>query len=252
MNCVAQGSANVSQIAPGHWRLQVNGTAQQYCNAQLDDYHHLPRRAFPWHPPVRLSLWAKLPVGHQGTWGFGWWNAPYSPLTSAMPARPASAWFFSNGKGNMAWTPQSHPTGFKAATLETRTWQSLMIAPFTPLILLANRQPRLYRWLWSRLIPHLGLTESMVAIHDDDWHHYVIDWHVDSVTWTLDGTPIAHSPYAPRGPLGLCIWIDNQWLTATPDGQFDWGLVDTTGTLEIRDVTITPLHHESFGHRPHD
>ncbi|MBM4414087.1 MAG: hypothetical protein FJ040_11675, partial [Chloroflexi bacterium] len=145
MNRVAQGNADVSEVAPGHWRLQVDGTTDQYSNAQLDDYHHLQRQAFPWRPPVRLSLWAKGPAAHQGTWGFGWWNAPYSPLTSAIPARPASVWFFGNGKGNMAWTPHSRATGFKAATLEMRTWQSIVIAPFTPLILLVNRHPRISR-----------------------------------------------------------------------------------------------------------
>jgi hypothetical protein len=245
MNRVAQGHACVSEIAPGHWRLQVDGTAQQYSNAQLDDYHHLPRRAFPWHPPVQLSLWAKVPAAHHGTWGFGWWNAPYSPLTSAMPARPASAWFFGNGKGNMAWSPQSATTGFKAATLETRTWQSLIIAPFTPLIMLVNRHPHIYRWLWTRLMPYLQLTETMIAMPDDAWHHYHIDWQIDSVTWAIDGIVIAHTPFAPRGVLGLCIWIDNQWLTATPDGQFGWGLTDATGTLEIRDLTITDPHHDA-------
>lgn len=242
MNRVAQGSASVSEIAPGHWRLQVTGTATHYSNAQLDDYHHLPRKEYPWHPPVRLSLWAKVPIAHRGTWGFGWWNAPYSPLTSAMPARPASAWFFGNGKGNTAWTPQSQPTGFKAATLETRTWQSLIIAPFTPLILLVNRMPRIYRWLWQRLMPRLHLAETMIVMPDAHWHHYQIDWRVDSVTWSIDDVVVAHAPVAPCKSLGLCIWIDNQWLTATPDGQFGWGLVESAATLEIRDVTITALH----------
>lgn len=246
MNRVAQGNASVSEIAPGHWQLQVAGTAEHYSNAQLDDYHHLSRHAFPWHPPVRLSMWVKTPVAHQGTWGFGWWNAPYSPLTSAMPARPASAWFFGNGHGNMAWTPHSAATGFKAATLETRTWQSLLIAPFTPIILLANRVPHIYRWLWQRIMPSLRLGETMIAMpNDDTWHHYVIDWRVNSVTWVIDGTPVAHSPHAPHGPLGVCIWIDNQWLSATPTGQFGWGLVDAAGILEIRDMTIIALHHDA-------
>lgn len=244
MNRVAQGNADISEIAPGHWRLQVGGTAQQYCNAQLDDYHHLQRQAFPWRPPVRLSLWAKGPAAHLGTWGFGWWNAPYSPLTSAMPARPASVWFFGSGKGNMAWTPDSRAIGFKAAMLETRTWQSLLIAPFAPLIMLANRSSRISRWLWPRLMPHLRLRETMIAIPDDSWHRYQIDWLTDSVIWAVDDTIIDHTQSAPHGPLGVCIWIDNQWLTATPDGQFGWGLSDARGTLEIRDITITDLRHD--------
>jgi len=248
MNRVAQGNADVSEITPGHWRLQVDGTATQYCNAQLDDYHHLQRQAFPWAPPVSLSLWAKGPAAHQGTWGFGWWNAPYSPLTSALPARPASVWFFGNGHGNMAWSPDSCATGFKAAMLETRTWQSLIIAPFAPLIMLANHQPRIYRWLWSRLMPHLRLHETMIATPDDTWHRYQIDWRADSVTWSIDDVIITHTSCAPHGPLGICIWIDNQWLTATPDGRFGWGLSDAHGTLEIRDITITDLRHGESNH----
>lgn len=248
MNRVAQGHASISEVNPGHWHLQVDGTAAQYCNAQLDDYHHLQRPNFPWCPPIRLSLWAKVPRAHKGTWGFGWWNAPYSPITSAIPARPASVWFFGNGNGNMAWTPHTHATGFKCATLETRTWQSLVIAPFTPLILLANRHPRIYRWLWSRLMPHLRLHETMIATPDDTWHRYQIDWRTDSVTWSVDDAIIGRTPFAPHGPLGLCIWIDNQWVTATPDGRFGWGLCDTRGTLEVRDIVITDLRHGESNH----
>jgi hypothetical protein len=94
-------------------------------------------------------------------------------------------------------------------------------------------------------MPHLRLAETMIVMPDNAWHHYVIDWQVDSVTWYIDDISVARTPFAPHGPLGLCIWIDNQWLSATPDGQFGWGLVDAIDTLEIRDITITDLHPDS-------
>lgn len=241
MHQVCQGDAHIEEIAPGHYRLRITSDGTRYCNAQLDDYHHLPRRHYPWRAPVHLSLWAKLPVAAQGTFGFGFWNAPYSPLAGQWLSLPATAWFFGSGAGDMRWTPHSAATGFKAATLDTTRWQALLLAPLAPLLMLLMRLPRIYMWLWPRLMPMLRLQEQMLVC-DTDWHHYVLEWHHDHVTWWCDGVQVAQTPHAPRGPLGLCIWVDNQWLAATPQGNLGWGLHRDTSVLEVRDIRVEMMN----------
>ena len=43
------------------------------------------------------------------------------------------------------------------------------------------------------------------------WHTYTLDWQPDGVTFMVDGDTIAAAPVAPRGPLALVLWIDNQY-----------------------------------------
>ncbi len=237
MHHVCQGQARIEMVAPGHYRLGIDSDGTGYSNAQLDDYHHLLRRDYPWQAPVRLSLWARVPVAARGTYGFGFWNAPYSPLASAWPARPASAWFFGNGRGDLAWGVTSAATGFKAATLETRTWQALLIGMWAPLLLLLMKIPALYASIWPRLTPRLRLAEQML-VPDGAWHQYEIDWQPDSVTWRIDGQVVHQTASAPCQPMGLCIWIDNQWLAVGPRGRWGWGLCADTAVLEVRDVVV--------------
>ena len=71
--------STVEQLAPGHWRLSLPAGQKGYRLAQLDDYAGLPRRAFHTRRPAVLSLRARLSAaGLPGTWGFGFWNDPFS------------------------------------------------------------------------------------------------------------------------------------------------------------------------------
>ena len=46
---------------------------------------------------------------------------------------------------------------------------------------------------------------------------------------------------APRPPLGLIIWIDNQFATFDPQGRLAWGIegCPTESWLEIEDLTFS-------------
>ena len=237
MNQVCQGTSTIVERAPGHYVLSIDADGTTYCNAQLDDYHHLPRRSYPWRAPIRLSLDARLTGDARGTWGFGFWNAPYSPLASRWPALPAAAWFFGNGSGNVAWDIHSAPTGFKAATLDTRRIRARLLALCAPLLLLLMRSTSIFRFVWPWLTPWLGLSERMLS-QDNDWHHYELQWQPDRTTWLVDGIVVHQTPSAPHAPLGLCIWVDNQWLVAGPQSGFGWGVVPSQTTLEIRELKI--------------
>jgi len=235
VNQVCQGNAEIYAVEPGHWKLTIDADAHSYTNAQLDDYHLLPRTAYPWRAPLRLSLQARISGDCRGTYGFGLWNAPYSPLASAFPALPATAWFFGNGSGDVGWGVDSTPTGFKAATLETRRWQVLLMTPFAPILYAFLHVPILYKRLWPYLSRLLRLHEQMLPV-DAEWHAYVLEWQWDVVIWFVDGVEVCRAPFAPTGRLGLCIWVDNQWLVAGPRRGVGWGLVPSQTTLEVREM----------------
>ena len=237
MNQVCQGHATVREIAPGQWELSIQADGSRYTNAQLDDYHSLPRTAYPWHAPLRLSLSARISGDCRGTYGFGFWNAPYSPLASRIPALPATAWFFGNGSGDVAWGMHSSPTGWKAATLDTCHSSVLLLAPLAVLFAALLRIPVMYRLLWPWLCRRFRLYEAMISL-DGGWHDYVIEWHEREVRWLVDGVEVGRAPYAPTGHLGLCIWVDNQWLVAGPRHGFEWGVLPSHTVLEVKNIEV--------------
>ena len=59
-----------------------------------------------------------------------------------------------------------------------------------------------------------------------DWHIYTIDWQLNRVRFYLDGNLLLEAAHTPAGPLGLVIWLDNQFLRFAPWGRFRWGLVE--------------------------
>lgn len=235
MNRVAQGGGSVTEPAPGYYVLHITSDGSAYTNAQLDDYHHLPRGAYPWRAPVTLTLSARVSGDVRGTWGFGWWNAPYSPLTGQRVTWPATAWFFGSGSGDLRWAPQSAATGFKAATLETRRRRSWLAAVLVGLWWPLLQWPRCAAGLWPFLARQAQLSECMLPT-DDLWHQYALEWQHDALVWSVDGVVVHTCAHAPAQPMGLCIWIDNQALTATPSRWPRWGLVAGTATLEVRDI----------------
>jgi hypothetical protein len=237
VNQVSQGAASVTEIAPGHWVLSIAADGSGYANAQLDDYHLLPRADYPWRAPLRMSVQARISGDCHGTYGFGLWNASYSPLANARPTVPATAWFFGNGSGDVGWGMGSNPTGFKAATLETRRWHVLLLAPLAPILYALLFIPRLYEHLWPWLCQCVRLHERMLS-HDTAWHTYMLEWRSDGVIWSVDGVEVSRTPYAPNGRLGMCIWVDNQWLVAGPRRGFGWGVLQSTTTLEVKDLEV--------------
>ena len=193
---------------------------QQYHNAQLMDYGGLPRDRFPWRSSVSLSLRARF--SHEqaylsGTAGFGWWNDPFvGDRATRVAVGPRVAWFFFGSPPSMlaareGWTGD----GFFAQAMNA---------------------PSLPGWLtrtamWTLKVPGLGRVADAAAgratgaaeqpLHQIDltaWHEYQILWRPDGVQWRVDGEVVHRSGSAPRGPLGLVIWIDNQWATLAGDG----------------------------------
>jgi hypothetical protein len=225
------GSGKVEVRETG-WRLRLPpATSKIYSNAQLDDYPGRPRRAFPWRPPVTLTIRARFShdaAELRGTAGFGFWNSPYPTAGARLPALPRAAWFF------FASPPSAMPLargvpghGWKAAVMDAQRPLFYALAPAAPLGFLLMRIPRLYRALWPLGQRALGVAEAEARVSMTDWHTYTLDWGVRQARFLVDDAEILRTDRSPRGPLGLVIWLDNQFAVVTPQGRFGGGLLTT-------------------------
>ncbi len=225
----------------GRWRLHLPATERHtYSDAQLHDYAGLPRNAYPWRPPLAFSIRARLSPQLRGTAGFGFWNNPLPPRRG-LPALPQAAWFlFASPPSAMELAQDVPGHGWKAATIDAGRRQALLWAPAAPLVLLLCRRPAWRRAIWPRVQRALAVSEARLQLDHTDWHTYQLIWLRDRVVFGVDGHELLVTDSAPRGPLGLVIWVDNQWARVTPDGSFGWGLLDAAEPqwLECEDLRI--------------
>ncbi len=213
--------------------VTVDATFRKYSDAQIDDYQGLPRRRFPWRPPLRLTVHARFshPAGKlQGTAGFGFWNDPFLMTGTRIPALPRAIWFFyGSPPSNMKLDAQTPGHGWKAATIDALRPVALLLAPIAPLaVLLMNARP-LYRALWPPIQRALNVREATVEADMTGWHTYTVEWGIERARFSVDGEAVMENAPAPRGPLGFVMWLDNQYMVATPQGRLGWGLLDAPG-----------------------
>lgn len=245
-----QGGATVREIEQAVWRLELpQGPARAYRWAQLDDYLTLARRNFHWSPPLRLELRARVSAKDlPGTWGFGLWNDPFSASLGIggaglrLPALPNTAWFFYAGEPNYLAFKDNHPArGLLAATFTAPRLPALLLAPGVLTLPLLALPPvgRLLRRVLARLV---GESAATVPADPTVWHTYRLDWSAQQVTFALDGQAIASTPVTPSAPLGLVLWIDNQYAAFPPSGKLRMGTSANAGPawLELAGIEIIP------------
>jgi hypothetical protein len=228
----------------------ADATSRKYSDAQIDDYQGLPRRCFPWRPPLRLTVRIRFshPAGELlGTAGFGFWNDPFLMTGARMPTLPRAIWFFySSPPSDMRLDLHTPGYGWKAATIDALRPTALLLAPLAPLaVLLMNLCP-LYHKLWPPIQQALSVREAMVEGETrrtmTEWHTYVLEWGVERACFSVDGQPVLEDAPSPRGPLGFVMWLDNQYMVATPQGRLRWGLLDVPGRqwMEVDWLAIEP------------
>ena len=223
--------ARVDQSGESGWRLSIPaGPAGYYRLAELDDYHGLPRRSFPWNPSFQLSLRARASAPNlPGTWGFGLWNDPFGlgilsrAKGARLPVLPNAAWFFFASAPNyLSFRDDLPAQGALAATFRSDRWPAaLLVLGFPALAILAvPAVARLLRRLARRFV-----RQDAVALQLDptEWHTYRMDWRQGSVDFLVDDRRVFETGIAPQAPLGLVIWIDNQYAALPPDGRLRYG-----------------------------
>ncbi|MEO7841931.1 MAG: family 16 glycosylhydrolase [Anaerolineales bacterium] len=252
------------------YRLMIPaGKADQYRLAQLDDYTKIPRRRFPLRLPLSLSLSARTSSDSiAGTWGFGLWNDPFGLSLGfggdpfRLPALPNAVWFFgasresylsfrSSGRENPA--PTFAANGFIA--------QAFRAPKFHPLLILAGLVLPFSRKLTRRILgkvieedgvnlwnvearshenQHQAVVLQSQSVDPTQWHRYRLDWSEEQVVFYVDEKLVFESRVSPRPPLGLVIWLDNQYAAFTPQGKIGFGVLENPepAWLEIKELQI--------------
>lgn len=216
------------------WHLEIPaGSKSSYRLAQLEDYTNLRREAFLWNPPARLSLRARCSEQEiPGTWGFGLWNDPFSVSLGLgggsrwLPALPNAAWFFFASRPNYLSLRDDLPAqGALAATFRSPAVRGLLLAisiPVLPLFFLPAAARRLRR-LGQRFVRQ---DAGALAFDPTVWHTYSIAWNEDLIVFRVDGEQVFETKTVPRSPLGLVIWVDNQFAALPPNGRLAFGNLD--------------------------
>lgn len=237
--------AGAVETAGDGLRLVIAGaTPDAYSDAQVDDYAHLSRARFPWTPP--LTLEARVRFSHcadalKGTAGFGFWNDPLTYRPARVPALPKAVWFFfASAPSNLKLDMDVPGCGWKAATIGALGPRAGLLALAAPIAVPLMNVNRAYRWFWPVVQRAIGVQEASVDVDTTEWHTYEITWGVTQTAFEIDGEPVLQKAPSPRGPLGFVMWIDNQYMVATPRGRFGWGRLDICGPewLEARAVTV--------------
>ncbi len=237
------GAGKVAQLPTGLHLTVPPTPADHYSDAQLTDY--TGKSDFLWQPPVTLTITARFEssagISMVGAAGFGFWYHPFGPGERGFRL-PKAAWFFFSSKPNNMQLARGVPgPGWKAATIDATRWQFLALLPTAPIGLLLMRMPALYRRLWPIGQRAIGVSEYMLSSDLlTETHTYTIDWQRDYVTFRVDNRAVHRTESAPRGPLGMIAWIDNQYAIVTPKGQFGFGLLPVTQeqTLVLEHIRI--------------
>jgi hypothetical protein len=223
---------------------------RKYGLAQVDDYLHLARSQFPHQPPLRLTLEARVSAPHlPGTWGFGYWNDPFSfgfgggGMARALPVVPNAAWFFYGSPDNHLTLRDDLPgAGFQAKTFQAPQLSSLLSILAIPALpfMVWPAVARIFRKLARRIVKE---DATYISASVEDWHTYTLHWMHNRVIFTVDTFIVLETEVAPHGPLGLVIWIDNQYFRFVPDGKIGFGFLEVPqgGSLHVRNLMIEKL-----------
>ena len=224
---------NVKKTETG-WHLEIAEEAPPgYRLAQLDDYATLARSRFTWQKGATLSLRCRVSnASLPGTWGFGFWNDPFTVslglngMAQRLPALPNCAWFFyASSENHLSFTSGKPSNGFIAQTFSAARIPAGLLAPgllATPLLFFKP----LSKWLRAILAAKL-ISEDAKRLEIDvtQWHAYRLRWEKSRVEFAIDGETVFETATSPKGPLGLVIWIDNQFAAWRPDGSLGMGIL---------------------------
>lgn len=237
-----------SGIMGNSWHLEIPaGPLGSYRLAQLDDYGNLDRQHFPWQPVLNLSLHARVSAPEiPGTWGFGLWNDPFSLSlgfgggTRRFPMLPNAAWFFFASPQNyLSFRDDKPAKGFLAQSFRSSQLPRALLAlgaMAVPLLL--------WPWIARKLRPvfsQLIMEDSFsLSVDFTQWHDYSLEWRVDGIIFRVNDQTF-RTAITPKGPLGLVLWIDNQFAAFSPDGQLSYGSLknNQSAWLEIENLSIT-------------
>jgi hypothetical protein len=88
------------------------------------------------------------------------------------------------------------------------------------------------------------IAEESVQLGVDvtQWNYYGLNWRTNKVEFFINSEPVFVSHTSPAGPLGLVIWLDNQYASFTPSGEIKTGVIKSSSQawLEIEGLKLEP------------
>ena len=89
----------------------------------------------------------------------------------------------------------------------------------------------------------INLRRGAQLVTPTDWHQYRLDWHEKRVSFEVDSVQVFESAVSPNPPLGLVIWIDNQYAAFTPEGKIGLGVLANPepAWLEVKEMELRKL-----------
>lgn len=231
-------NASIDKTENGYLLKIPAGDASSYRFAQIDDYFGLARKRFP-HHSLTLSLRARVSsLSLPGTWGFGVWNDPFGISLGfggnrfRLPTLPNAAWFFGASKENYLSFGDKPAQGFLA--------QSFRAPKFHPSLILAGLALPFSAKTTRRMLGKVIAEDaSALSVNVAQWHRYRLEWSPKRVVWDVDDVRMFESAVSPNPPLGLVIWIDNQFAAFTPKGKISFGVLEGKEEwLEIEDLAL--------------
>ena len=215
-----------------------------------------------------------------GTWGFGLWNDPFGLSLGfggnpfRLPALPNAVWFFGaspesylsfqdvshaeqSDEGNSRSLDEARVTPHSGASSTSRATDAPLSAQhdaYNGFLAQTFRSPKFHprlipaglalpfsrkkaRQLLGKVIVDEG---TSVSVDVTEWHRYRLDWHEKRVSFEVDDTVVFESSVSPNPPLGLVIWIDNQFAAFTPEGRIGFGVLENPepAWLEVKDIEV--------------
>ncbi|MEJ5313768.1 MAG: hypothetical protein WHS45_05250 [Anaerolinea sp.] len=224
------------------WRLRLPaGDERSYRLAQIEQGPFRTRAEFPLTPPVEWTLWARVSAPDlPGTWGFGFWNEPFSVglgvsgMRRALPVLPNALWYFyASPPSYLSLRNDSPGRGWMGMVFSSPLAPPVTWLPALPLLagLLFPASRRALRRLARRWIRDQAV---LLPVEVTGWHRYTLRWERDRVSFTIDNTWTHTMPLSPRGRMKALAWIDNQMAFFDPQGRLGSGvLANPAAWLEI-------------------
>ena len=217
-----------------------SGDKEHYRIAQLDDYAKLTRKQFPAHLPRNLSLCARASAESiSGTWGFGLWNDPfglsigYGGKPFHLPTLPNAIWFFHASQENYLSFGDKPGNGFLAQAFRSPVFPPVRLARVGAMLPFSRIKARA---LMSKIVEEDGVR---LGVDVTEWHGYRFEWSPKRSAFWVDDALVLETSVVPRPPLGLVIWIDNQYAAWRPDGKLGFGILgNDEAWLEVKEIEV--------------
>ena len=224
------------------WRLSVPaGKAGNYRLSQLDD-QDLATSSVSMAAAAYTEL-CEPSLERPSTWDMGLRILERSAIrflvarrkiALRLPALPQAAWFFgASPKSYLSLRDDKPANGFYAQVMRSRRVSAGLIAAG----LLLPYSPTTTRRALGRVISE---DSAAVGGEPSEWHDYAIHWMPERTAFLVDDHLVLESASSPRPPLGLVMWIDNQYAAFDPRGGLRWGIEENPAEvwLEIEDVRV--------------